>query len=223
MNNFESDLELLKQEFSELWELVSVQLKNSLQALSQMDKELAKQIIAEEKKVNELEMTIERHCENMIALYNPVAVDLRFILALIKINSTLERLGDIAEKISKFVIKQGDEFYVGLIAKTDTLAMFEEACDLLEDAEVAFKNNDTQRARQIFKRDEYINEINKNAFLAIIDSMKESPGEIEKYLKMLTLIRRIEKAGDLVKAIAEEIVFYIEAKILRHREKEGKG
>ncbi len=218
MNHFESELEALKVDFISMWNLVSSQLKESMQALAEMDKDRAKAIVLAEKDVNELEVKIEKNCENIIALYNPVAVDLRFVLALIKINTSLEKVGDIASRVAKFIVKSGDPFYNELINKTDTLAMFEEACDLLDDTLVAFKNNDSAKARSIFKRDEYINEINKHAFLAIIDAMKEKPEEIEKYLKMLSLIRRIEKAGDVCKTIAEEIIFYIEAKILRHQE-----
>lgn len=219
MNHFESELEVLKGNFVKLWELVSAQLKASMQALSSMDKKKAEEIIQLEKSVNSLEMKIEKDCENIIALYNPVAIDLRFILALIKINSNLEKAGDIASRIAKFIIKFGDPFYNDLIAKTHTLEMFEEACELLDDALVAFRTHDSQKARDIFRRDEYINEINKKAFLSVIDSIKENPEAIEKYLKMLTLVRRIEKAGDLSKNIAEEIIFFLEAKVLRHKEK----
>ncbi len=219
MNHFESELEVLKGDFIKLWVLVSSQLKASMQALTNMDKKKAEEVILLEKSVNALELKIEKDCENIIALYNPVAIDLRFILALIKINSNLEKAGDIASRISKFIVKFGDPFYNELIIKTHTLEMFEEACDLLDDTMLAFKNSDTQKAREIFRRDEYINEINKKAFLSVIDSIKENPGEIEKYLKMLTLVRRIEKAGDISKNIAEEIIFFLEAKVLRHKEK----
>ncbi|MFL5753731.1 MAG: phosphate signaling complex protein PhoU [Bacteroidia bacterium] len=219
MNHFETELEALKGDFIKMWELALSQLKGSLTALSNMDKELAQEILYGEKKVNELELKIEKSCENIIALYNPVAVDLRFVLALIKINTNLEKVGDLASRISKFITKSGSPFFTELITKTQTLEMFEEACDLLEDALQAFKSGDSQKARLIFKRDKYINEINKSAFLAIIDSIKENPDHIEDYLKMLSLTRRIEKAGDISKSIAEEIVFYIEAKVIRHREK----
>lgn len=219
MNHFESELEVLKVDFIKLWELVSSQLKGSMQALTNMNKEKAQEIILLEKNVNALEVKIEKDCENIIALYNPVAIDLRFILAIIKINSNLEKAGDIASRIAKFIIKFGDPFYNQLITKTHTLEMFEEACDLFDDTLLAFKSNDTQKARDIFRRDEYINDINKKAFLNVIDSIKENPEEIEKYLKMLTLVRRIEKAGDISKNIAEEIIFYLEAKVLRHKEK----
>jgi phosphate transport system protein len=216
MNHFESELEDLKSEFIKMWELVSTQLKTSLRALANNDRVLANSITEAENQVNLFELQIEKTCENLIALYNPVAVDLRFLLALIKINNNLERLGDIANRISKFVLKSGDPFYNELINKTHALAMFEEACDLLEDALVAFKTNDAQKARMIFKRDEYINDLKKTAFLSIIDSIKENPAEIEKYLKMLSLLRRIEKSGDVSKNIAEEIIFFIEAKVIRH-------
>jgi phosphate transport system protein len=219
MNHFESELELLKADFVRLWELVSTQLKSSMSVLSNMDKERAMEIINLEKNVNTIEMKIEKQCENIIALYNPVAIDLRFILALIKINSNLEKAGDIAHRIAKFVVKSGDPFYYDLINKTHALGMFEEACDMLDDALLAFKTNDSEKARKIFGRDKYINEINKTAFLAVIDSIKENPDQIEKYLKMLSIVRRIEKTGDISKNIAEEIIFYLEAKVLRHKEK----
>ncbi len=219
MNHFESELELLKSDFVKQWETVSMQLKSAMRVLSTMDKHKAQEIISLEVQVNELDLKIEKNCENIIALYNPVAIDLRFILSVIKINSSLERAGDIAARIAKFVIKSGDDFYSDLITKTNALVMFEEACELLKDTLIAFQNNDAQKAREIFKRDEYINEINKTAFLNVIDSIKENPEEIEKYLKMLSLVRRIEKAGDISKNIAEEIIFYLEAKVLRHKEK----
>src|SRR5436190_11282 len=108
MNHFESELEDLKSEFIRMWELVSTQLKTSLRALANNDRALATSITEAENQVNLLELKIEKTCENLIALYNPVTVDLRFILALIKINNNLERLGDIANRISKFVLKAGD-------------------------------------------------------------------------------------------------------------------
>jgi phosphate transport system protein len=218
MNHFETELEALKLDSIRQWELVSSQLKSSMIALTVMDKEKAKAIIELEKTVNDLDLKIEKSCENIIALYTPVAKDLRFLLALIKINSNLEKVGDIATRIAKFIVKHGEPFYDILITKTQTLEMFEEACDLFEDALKAFKNDDAERARNIFKRDEFINQINKAAFVDVINSIKENPENIEKYLKLLTIVRRIEKAGDISKSIAEEIIFYLEAKVLRHGE-----
>jgi len=219
MNHFESEIEVLKANFIKQWELVSMQLKTSMQVLSSMDKEKAKEVISLENLVNDLDLRIEKSCENIIALYNPVAIDLSFILAIIKMNTHLEKAGDIASRVAKFVIKSEDDFYTDLITKTNTLVMFEEACDLLDDALIAFKTNDAEKARNIFKRDEFINEMNKTALLNLINSIKENPEHIEKYLKMLNLVKRIEKSGDLSKNIAEEIIFYLEAKVLRHREK----
>ncbi|WP_317897438.1 phosphate signaling complex protein PhoU [Aurantibacillus circumpalustris] len=219
MNHFETELKTLKSDCVEQWELVSYQLKSSMAALSSMDKEKAKEIIEREKTVNELDLKIEKSCENIIALHTPVAIDLRFILALIKINSNLEKVGDIASRIAKFVVKSGGPFYHELITKTQTLEMFEEACDLFDDSLSAFKTNNAEKARNIFKRDEFINEINKSAFVDVINSIKENPENIEKYLKLLSVVRRIEKSGDISKSIAEEIIFYLEAKVLRHTDK----
>src|ERR1043166_2131512 len=139
MNHFETELENLKHDFIRLWELVSRQLKGSMVALINMDGMKAKEIMMNEQMVNDLELKIEKGCENIIALYNPVAIDLRFPIALIKINTSLEKIGDIATRISKFIVKFGDPFYNQLITRTHTLEMFEEACDLLDDALIAFK------------------------------------------------------------------------------------
>jgi len=218
MNHFEKEITDLKSDFTNLWELVALQLRNALRALANNDRELSNKILEEEKRVNALELRIERNCENIIALYNPVAIDLRFILAIIKMNSNLERAGDIATRIAKFVIKSDDAFYNDLINKTHALSMFEESCELMTDALDAFKTNDAQKARAIFKRDEYINDLNKTALNSVVSSIKDNPQEIEKYLKMMSLLRRIEKSGDISKSIAEEIIFYLEAKVLRHKE-----
>lgn len=121
MNHLETELEELKKEFTQMWELVSSQLKGALRALANNDHQTANKILEVENLVNETEMRIEKSCENMIALYNPVAIDLRFILALIKINNNLERLGDIATRIAKFVLKFGNPFYNELINKTHAI------------------------------------------------------------------------------------------------------
>ncbi len=218
MNHFETEIAELKSDFTSLWEMVALQLRNALRALANNDRTLSQAILEEENRVNALEVKIERNCENIIALYNPVAIDLRFILAMIKMNSNLERAGDIATRVAKFVLKADDAFFNDLINKTHALSMFEESCELMDDALEAFKTNDAQKARAIFKRDEYINDLNKTALNSVIDSIKSNPQEIEKYLKMMSLLRRIEKSGDISKSIAEEIIFFLEAKVLRHKQ-----
>mgnify|MGYP002645629755 CR=1 FL=1 len=101
----ESELILLKKEIDEMWTLVYNQLDRAGEAVLTLDKELAQQVMVRERRVNAFELKIDSDVEDIIALYNPVAIDLRFVLAMLKINTNLERLGDFAEGIARFVIR----------------------------------------------------------------------------------------------------------------------
>src|ERR671922_1870290 len=104
MTHLEEELSYAKEEINEMCQVVISQLYKTREALIKFDKDLAREVVATEKRINGLELKIDRDCENIIALYNPVAVDLRTVLAILKINSNLERCGDIAEGIAKYII-----------------------------------------------------------------------------------------------------------------------
>lgn len=205
-----------------MWSLVSFQLKKSLEALIKNDKDLAREVISYEKRVNSFELNIDRTCENVFALYNPVAVDLRFVLAVLKINNNLERIGDIADGIAKFIVNNDKDFDKALLEKARILEMFEESCDLVDDVLIAFEEENTSLARKIFKRDELLDEINLEANLTISDYIRKYPENVEQALYVLSTIRKLERVGDQSKNIAEEIIFYIEAKVLKHTPKSQK-
>ena len=219
MSHIEIEMQQLKGQIVEMWRLVSAQMKNAMITLAKMDKEMAKEITNAEKKVNTLELKIDRDCENIFALHNPVANDLRLVLALLRINSNLERIGDIAASVAKFVKKADGYDYKTLIDKTHALEMFEEACDLLDDVLNSFETENSQIAEGIFRRDRTLNELNKNARAIIINQIKQDPENVEACLSMLSIIRKLERAGDQSKSIAEEIIFFIEAKVLKHSPK----
>ena len=104
MTHLDTELKNLKTDMIEMFGLVLSQLNKSQEALINLDKDLAREVLINERRVNGFELKIDRDCENIIALFNPVAVDLRFVLATMKINSNLERIGDIAEGICQFVL-----------------------------------------------------------------------------------------------------------------------
>ncbi len=221
MSPLEHELTQLKLEIVDMWKLVTEQMKGAMVALAGMDKEVSRKIIETEKKVNILDLKIDRSCENIFALHNPVANDLRLVLALLRINYNLEKIGDIAASVAKFVKRSNDFNYVGMIEKINALQMFEEACDLVEDVFESFEKEQSQLAENIFKRDKTLNELNKVARAIIIESIKKDPEHVEEYLELLSVIRKLERAGDQCKNIANEIIFFIEAKVLKHRDKKG--
>jgi phosphate transport system protein len=151
-------------------------------------------------------------------LYCPVAVDLRFLLAALKINTNLERIGDIAAGIALYVVESPVNFDIKALESTSLLRMYEEAVNIFIDTRTAFEKEDTVLARSIFKRDEVLDAINVNAPAMIGDLIKADMNSMSEALYMLSIIRKLERVGDQSKNIAEEIIFYVEAKILKHYE-----
>ena len=184
----------------------------------QFDRDLAREIVLKEKRVNAFELKLDRDCENIFALYCPVAVDLRFLLAVLKINNNLERIGDIAEGVAKYVIESLTDFDHTLFTNTELITMFDDAISILADTRIAFEKEDTILARSIFKKDEALDRINANAIKKIEDCIKADLSMINDALYVLSIIRKLERVGDQAKNIAEEIIFYIEAKVLKHNE-----
>lgn len=219
MKHFEEELKHLKQAVNIMFALVHTQLTKAKDALIRMDRDLAREIIQTEKRVNAQELTIDRDCENYFALYNPVAVDLRYLLAVLKINNNLERTGDIAEGIAKFLIETQTEFDADLLTSSKLLLMFDECISIMEEIEFAFENEDTTVARSIFKKDEIIDKINRECNQSIATYISNHPDNVEQALYVLSTIRKLERVGDQATNIAEEIIFYVEAKVLKHSKK----
>jgi phosphate transport system protein len=172
-----------------------------------------------EKRVNGTELKIDRDCENIFALFCPVAIDLRFLLAVLKINSNLERIGDIADGIAKYVIKADGPFNEELLKASRILQMYDESVNILEDTQAAFEQEDTILARGVFKKDEFLDNINLSATGVLEKYLKDHPEDTAQALWILSIIRRLERVGDQSKNIAEEIIFYLEAKVLKHKGK----
>jgi len=217
MTQFETELEQVKSEVVNMWQLVLLQLSKAQEALLKFDKDLAWEIIQKEKRVNAFELKIDRDCENIFALFCPVAVDLRFLLAALKINNNLERIGDIAEGIAKYIIASPVKFDIKALESTNLLRMFEGSLDILTDTQAAFESENTLLARTIFSRDEELDKINKQADDNIAEYIKAHPENIKEALYILSIIRKLERVGDQAKNIAEEIIFFVEAKVLKHQ------
>lgn len=222
MTHLEEELNMLRSELTEMWLMVISQLHKTREALLQFDRDLAREVVSTEKRINSLELKIDRDCENIFALFNPVAVDLRTVLAVLKINNNLERSGDIAEGIAKYIIYADQPFNQELLESTQILRMYDETNAILEDVLRAFEAEDTRLARSVFKRDEIVDEINVKANKVVADFIRSHPEKIEEALYLISMIRKLERVGDHCKNIAEEIIFNIEAKVLKHKSKKRK-
>ena len=212
----DTELQSLKAELISMWTLVISQLIKTHDALLAFDKSLANDVIANEKRVNALELKIDRDCENIFALFNPVAIDLRFVLAVLKINNNLERTGDIAEGIAQYLVHASKPFDKPLLSLTEIISMYEESTGMLQDVLNSFENEDTALAKNTFIRDEVLDRINFKANSVVADYIRKNPDNAEESLYILSAIRKLERVGDQCKNIAEEIVFYSEAKVMKH-------
>jgi len=219
MTNLDTELHILKKDILEMWNLVLLQLENGQEALVNFDRDLAMQVMENEKRVNGLDLKIDRDCEDMFALFKPVATDLRFTLAVMHISNNLERIGDIAASVAKFVLVADQNFPMELLQRTRIVEMYGIAKEMLADTLEAFDAEDTRLVRTIFKRDKMLDAIDTEALDTVTACIKDHPNEVRNALLVLSMIRRLERIGDHTKNIAEEIVFYYEAKVLKHKKR----
>ena len=213
------DIELgsLKENLLEMLNLVKDQLEKSKKALEHHDLTLAEEVVEREKRVNALELMIDKDCENILALHTPVATDLRFVLSTIKICGDLESIGDITKGLARFVSKTEKKGIHGFEAKFQIPTMIETCISMLTDMGEAIEKADTELAQKIAKKDILLNEINKNAPTVAAELIKVHPDKVELILKLFTITRKLERVGDFIKNIGSQVVFHIEAKVLKHK------
>ena len=217
MTHLETELSNLRLELNEMWALVISQVKESREALLKFDKEAASEILFKEKMVDVFELKLDRDCENIIALYNPVASDLRLTLAIIKIVLNLERIADFAKGIAKYIAKSPRESINPELLKVARVEeLLTSALAMITDAKTSLDNENSRMAISIFAKDSLIDEVTADSNQVIADYILKHPDEVDEALNMHNIIRKIERMGDHSSNIAEEIVFYIEAKVLKH-------
>lgn len=213
----ESELGQLKKEIDRMWTLVYNQMDQTHEAVMTMDRKSAEQIIVREKRVNAFELKIDSDVEDVIALYNPVAVDLRFVLAMLKINTNLERIGDYAEGIARFVDAFADETLDPQLIKDLKLEeMFSTVLNMLETLQQSLFQENVEQATEIFPQDVQLDKINAAALDILASYAKNNSDAIPLCLGLMGVFRKLERAGDHITNMAEEIVFYIDAKVLKH-------
>lgn len=203
-----------------MWDLVNSQLNRAGESLISLDKDLAKEVVYREKRVNAFELKIDSDCEDIIGLYNPVALDLRFTLAMMKINNNLERIADFCEGIARFVIDYPEiNIEAELFEKTGIKEMLQIIKDMMNKAELALIEEKSSLAVDLFEMDNRVDELNRNAVPIIAEYLQQFPERAVECLNLISIIRRMERIGDHCNNMAEEIVFYLDAKVLKHADK----
>jgi len=217
--NAEQQRALLNETVLEMLNLCISQIEKASDAFLMHDSDLAEEVMSTENRVNALDLKIESDCEKFLALYTPVAIDLRFIMATLKINFDLERIADNAYGISKYIVDQDKKINPHLFKVLEFEQMYETITLMFENITEAYENKDVKAARKVFKQDKILDKINANSFAIIEAEIKKDPTVIDQTLLLFAVIKKFERVGDLIKNVAEEIIFYIDAEVLKHKKK----
>ncbi len=217
MNTLEKEIKNLKSEVLNMFFQVEKQWLKCRIAIIDFDQDIAGEIIANEKRINALELKIDNDCENILALLSPVAIDLRFILSVYKINHELERIADIAENVANYVVNNNQAYPKEIIIELQLENMMIQLDSMLKNVKNAFEYEDTKIARKIFTKDKIINKYNAQAYNIIENNLDKF--DRNNLLYLLSTVHKIERAGDSIKNIGEEIIFHLEAKVIKHQQK----
>lgn len=215
--HFSQEIENLKTSLIKMASLVDEQVDKVITALESGDIELCKGVKSKDLEVDAYDNLIQTQCENILALFQPVASDLRLVMSAIMINNNLERCGDIAVNISQRVKKAGNER--SLITESQIIDMARTAQLMLKNAIDSFIKNDTELASNVIASDEKVDKLNKQIFSFLVTKMQSNNELIEASTHLIVMSRNIERLADHATNIAENLVFYVDAQIIAHRKK----
>jgi phosphate transport system protein len=214
--HFVRELEKLKKKILSLGALVEERVYLAIKAIESRDPDLAKRIIRSDHEIDETEVEVEEECLKILALYQPVAIDLRFIVAVIKINNDLERIGDQAVNIAERI--QSIAKYPKISFHFDYTEMAEIAAAMLKQSLDALVNLDIDMAFRILTLDDAVDDIQGNAYSQIKQAMREHPEEMTYLINLYLISRHLERVADHATNIAEEVIYLIEGEIVRHED-----
>jgi phosphate transport system protein len=205
----------LKERILKVGTLVEEAISKSISALINRDAALAQRVIANDEEIDRMEVEVEEECLKILALYQPVAADLRFVVAVLKINNDLERMGDLARNIAKRVTQLADGKAYTLPPEIRTMAM--QAQEMVKQCLDAVVNGDPSLARQIREEDDVVDEARLQIRHRVLRGIKDDPEEVENLLRINSVSKHIERIADMATNIAEDVIYMVEGEIVRHR------
>ena len=213
--HFQRELSQLKKRILSLGAVVEERVRTAVKAMETRDSELAKRVIGTDYEIDEAEMEIEEECLKILALHQPVAVDLRFISAVIKINNDLERIGDEAVNIADRVLIISKRKKLDIL-HFDFSAMAEKTEMMLKTSLDAVVNLDPDLAVKVIVSDDEVDALENEAYDVIKKAIEDHPDRVGYLINLLLISRHLERIADHAQNIAEEVIYMIEGEIVRH-------
>jgi phosphate transport system protein len=221
MLQWQREIEKLKNSILSLSSLIEEQITKAMLALERRDIDLAKQTIKNDEEVDFMEIQIEEECLKILALYQPVADELRFIVSALKMNNDLERIGDLAANIAK---------RAAFLSKREKLEIVDDLKDISVKARSMVKksldaliNKDVELARQVLIADDEVDSLNKALLKKLIAEIKLNPERTKEYFSVQSVSKSLERIADSATNIAEDVVYLCTGQIIRHKGNEFTG
>jgi phosphate transport system protein len=212
--HLQREIDELKKHILSVCTLVEEQVQQAVVAVIDRNAGLARQVERRDQEIDRMEVEVEEDCLKILALYQPVAVDLRLIVSALKINNDLERIGDLAVNIARKGIAIGA--FPALDIPIDLQAMSEKTQAMLHSSIEALVNIDPLLASDVCARDDQIDHMKRENRLKAQDLIRQDPPNVEFYLNLLAVSRNLERIADLATNIAEDVIYMAEGKIIRH-------
>ena len=213
--HFERELDNLKRRILSLGAKVEERLRMAIKAIETRDENLASQVITSDHEIDEMEVDIEEECLKVLALHQPVAIDLRFIIAVIKINNDLERIGDLAVNIGERAAFLASQRKLDILF--DFPGMAGKAQSMVKRSLDALVNMDSRLASEVCASDDEVDAMNRDMFIQVQNSIRKNTNRMECLIHLLSASRHLERVADHATNIAQDVVYMIEGEIVRHR------
>ena len=212
--HFEQELEALKEQLLLMGGRAEALVHKAVESLRRLDEGLAREVVADDHAIDRMEIDIEERCLRLLALQQPMARDLRFITAALKINNDLERVGDHAVNIAEGALRLAGAPLVKPLV--DIPRMAELSGGMLHDALDAFVRRDAETARRLCASDDVVDALNRQVSHDLVEVMARDPATVARAVELLLVARNLERVADLATNIAEEVVFIAEARVIKH-------
>lgn len=212
--HFQEELEHLKERLLEMGGLAEDRVRLAVRALVERQDALVDDVLAGDQPINELHIEIDSRCVKLLALHQPMAVDLRAILSAVKINTDLERVGDLAVNIAEAARRYLT--HAPVKALVDIPRMADLAQKMLRDALDGFVRRDLDLSRYVLDQDDTLDSLKTQVFRELLTYMLQDPHTIEPSIDLILVSRHLERIGDHATNIAEDVIFMVSARDVRH-------
>lgn len=212
--HFDEEQKTLKEKILRMGGMVEEQIAHAIKSLVDRDSNLAREVIARDRRVNALDVEVDEDCLRLIALHQPMARDLRFLTTAMKISTELERMSDLAENIAERAVELNEEPL--LKPYIDIPRMAEHTQRMVKESLDAFVNWDSQQARKVCGDDDVIDDLNHQIFRELLSYMIEDPHTITRAIRISFVSKYLERIADHATNVAELVVYLAEGKIIRH-------